>query len=55
LQKDPLVKAVGEQLVEIQKLVSFPNGGTPTAEEVRKLNGAVTKLMNEIQSKGDTK
>ena len=55
LQKEPLVKAVNDQLVEIQKLVTFPNAGTPTAEEVRKLNAAVTKLMDEIQSKGDTK
>ena len=38
LQKEPLVKAVSEQLSEIQKLVTFPNGGTPSAEEVRKLN-----------------
>jgi hypothetical protein len=55
LQKEPLVKAVAEQLSEIQKLVTFSGSGTPTAEEVRKLNGAVTKLMEEIQSKTDTK
>ncbi len=55
LQKEPLVKSISAQLSEIEKLVTFPNGGTPTAEEVRKLNGAVTKLMDEIQSKGDTK
>jgi len=55
LQKEPLVQSVGEQLSEIQKLVTFPNGGTPSAEEVSKLNGAVTRLMDEIQSKTDTK
>ena len=55
LQKEPLVKLVSEQLSEIQKLVTFPNGGTPSAEEVRKLNGAVSRLMDEIQSKADTK
>jgi hypothetical protein len=55
LQKEPLVKSVSDQLAEIQKLVTFPNGGTPTAEDVRKLNGAVTKLMDEIQNKSDAK
>lgn len=53
LQKDPLVKTVSEQLSEIQKLVAFT--GTPTAEEVRKLNEAVSKVMTDIQSKRETK
>ncbi|MGZ4966543.1 MAG: hypothetical protein ACXV97_05155, partial [Chthoniobacterales bacterium] len=53
LQKDPLVKSVSDQLSEIQKLVTF--SGTPTAEEIRKLNEAVTKLMSEIQNKRDAK
>ena len=55
LQQEPLVKTVSEQLSEIQKLVTFSSGGTPSAEEVRKLNGAVTKLMEDIQSKSDAK
>ena len=55
LRDESLVKIVTAQLFEIQKLVTFPNGGTPTAEEVRKLNEAVTKLMGEIQKKTDTK
>jgi hypothetical protein len=55
LQKEPLVKSVREQLSEIQKLVTFANNGTPSAEEVRKLNGAVSKLMEDIQSKSDAK
>jgi hypothetical protein len=55
LQKEPLVKSVSDQLSDIQKLVTFPNGGTPTAEDVRKLHGAVSKLMDEIQSKSDAK
>ncbi len=55
LQKDPLVQSVSDQLSEIQKLVTFTGSGTPTAEEVRKLNEAVTKLMNDIQNKRDTK
>ncbi len=55
LQKDALVKSVSDQLSDIQKLVTFSGSGTPTAEEVKKLNEAVTKLMNEIQNKRDTK
>ncbi len=55
LQKEPLVKTVREQLSEIQKLVTFSGSGIPTAEEVRKLNDAVTRLMAEIQSKPETK
>ena len=55
LQEEPLVKTVAEQLSEIQKLVTFPGGGTPTAEEVGKLNAAVSKLMQEIQHKEDAK
>ena len=55
LQNEPLIKSVREQLSEIQKLVSFPGGGTPTAEDVRKLHEAVTKLMHEIESKPDAK
>lgn len=51
LRDQPLVQSVSRQLSDIEKLVSFPNGGTPTAEEVRKLHDAVTRLMNEIQSK----
>ena len=55
VQNEPLVKSVRDQLSEIQKLVAFPGGGIPTAEDVAKLNGAVTKLMNEIQHKDDAK
>ncbi|MEO5719881.1 MAG: hypothetical protein ABIR71_00240, partial [Chthoniobacterales bacterium] len=55
LRAEPLVKEVSAQLSEIQKLVTFPGGSTPTAEEVRKLHDAVTKLMAEIQKKTDTK
>ncbi len=55
LQEEPLVQAVSAQLSDIQKLVTFPNGGTPTAEDVAKLNAAVSKLMEEIQRKVDAK
>lgn len=55
LQEEPLVKSVRDQLSEIQNLVTFPGGGIPTAEDVSKLNGAVSKLMEEIESKPDAK
>jgi hypothetical protein len=41
VQNEPLVKSVAQQLSEIEKLVTFTSGGTPTAEDVSKLNGAV--------------
>ncbi len=55
LQEEPLVKSVRGKLSEIQKLVTFSRSGTPTAEEVRKLNDAVTTLMADIQRKPETK
>jgi hypothetical protein len=51
LRSEPLVKDINDQLVEIEKMVSFPKGAAPSAEDVRKLNTAVTKLMEEIQNK----
>jgi hypothetical protein len=51
LRQDPLVKHVSEQLTGIEKLVSFPEDKVPTAEDVRKINDAVGKLMTEIESK----
>ena len=55
LQQEPLFKAVREKLSEIQKLVTFSRSGTPTAEEVRRLNNAVSSLMADIQNKSETK
>lgn len=55
LRNEPLVKSVSEQLAGIEKLVAFQPGKGPTLEEVRKLNEAVSKLMEEIQNKGDAK
>ena len=55
LQNEPLVKSVAEQLTEIKKLVTFPSGGTPTAEEVAQLNAAVSKLIEQIQQKDEAK
>ena len=51
LRSEPLVKDVREQLTGIEKLVSFPPGKAPNADEVRKVNEAVGKVMEEIESK----
>ncbi|HEY2139459.1 MAG TPA: hypothetical protein VGH00_05215 [Chthoniobacterales bacterium] len=55
LRNEPLVKSVNEQLTSVEKLVAFQPGKGPTLDEVKKLNEAVSKLMEEIQSKGDAK
>ena len=55
LRNEPLVKDVSAQLADIEKLDTFQTGKAPTLDEIRKLNAAVTKLMEEIQSKADTK
>ena len=55
LRSEPLVKSVNEQLTAVEKLVAFQHGKGPSLDEVKKLNEAVTKLMEEIQSKGDAK
>jgi putative IMPACT (imprinted ancient) family translation regulator len=55
LREEPLVKTVTQQLSDIQKLVTFSGTGTPTAEDVQKLNGAVSKLMEDIQQKPEAK
>jgi hypothetical protein len=55
LRKEPLVKSVNEQLAEIEKLVTFLPGKAPTLDEIKKLNAAVTKLMEEIKNKTDGK
>jgi len=48
---EPLVKEVSNQLVGIEKLVSFPPAKAPSVDDVRKVNEAVGKIMDEIQSK----
>jgi hypothetical protein len=55
LKAEPLVKSVSDQLTAVEKLVTFQSGKGPTLDEVKKLNAAVTKLMEEVQSKGDAK
>jgi len=55
LKNEPLVKDVSTQLMAIEKLDTFQAGKAPTLDEIRKLNEAVTKLMEEIQNKADAK
>jgi putative IMPACT (imprinted ancient) family translation regulator len=55
LRNEPLVKAVSDQLTALEKLVTFQPGKAPTLEEVRKVNQAVSKLMEEIQNKTEAK
>jgi hypothetical protein len=55
LRDEPLVKHVDEQLVSIEKLVSFPPGKAPTAEDVRKVNEAVDQTIETIQGKSDAR
>jgi hypothetical protein len=42
---------VSNELTKIGKLVSFPAGKAPDVEEVRKVNEAVGKMMEEIENK----
>ena len=51
LRDEPLVKEVSGQLPGIEKLVTFPAGKAPTADEVKKVNEAVGKIMSQIQAK----
>jgi hypothetical protein len=55
LRGEPLVKDVSDQLAGIEKLVSFPPGKAPSVDEVRKVNEAVGKVMDEIQNKAPVK
>jgi hypothetical protein len=51
LRDEPLVKNVSNELTQIEKLVSFPEGKTPDVEQVRKVNQAVSKAMEQIENK----
>ena len=53
LHNEPLVRDVSDQLNGIEKLVAFPPGKAPSADEVRKVNEAVGKVMEQIQNKTD--
>jgi hypothetical protein len=55
VHNEPLVKDVSDELNGIEKLVAFPAGKAPSVDDVRKVNEAVGKLMEEIQSKTDAK
>src|ERR1700682_2819777 len=55
LHNEPLVKDVSDQLNGIEKLVAFPPGQAPSADEVRKVNEAVGKVMEQIQNKTDAR
>jgi hypothetical protein len=55
LRNEALVKSVNEQLAGLEKLVAFQTGKAPSLDEVKKLNDAVSKLMDEIQRKEDAK
>src|SRR5713101_4532344 len=51
LRSEALLRDLSEQLTGIEKLVSFPAGKAPSADEVRKVNEAVGKVMEKIESK----
>ncbi|MEP6603696.1 MAG: hypothetical protein ABJB69_07105 [Spartobacteria bacterium] len=55
MRNDPLVKNVSDELVGIEKLVSFPPGQAPNRDEVRKVSEAVGQVMDQIQNKTDAK
>jgi hypothetical protein len=46
-----LIKDVSGELPAIEKLVTFPPGKAPSADDVRKVNEAVGKVMSRIQAK----
>jgi hypothetical protein len=51
MHNEQLVKDVTDELGGIEKLVTFPPAKAPTVEDVRKVNAAVGKIMDEIQNK----
>lgn len=55
MRDNPLVKTVSEQLAGIEKLVTFSPGQAPSADDVKKVNQAVGRIMEEIQRKPDSK
>jgi hypothetical protein len=54
MNEEPLVKGVSDQLNGIEKLVTFPPGKALSVDDVRKVNEAVGKVMDQIQKKTDT-
>jgi hypothetical protein len=51
VRDEPLIKDVSSQLTGIEKLVSFAPGKAPSPDDVKKVNEAVGKMMDEIQNK----
>ena len=55
LRSDPLVKTVNDELSNLEKLVTFPAGKSPNPDDVKKVNGVVSALMQQIQHKNDAR
>jgi hypothetical protein len=55
LRSDPLVKTVNDQLSALEKLVAFPPGKSPDLDDVKKVNGVVNGLIDQIQHKPDAR
>ena len=55
MRDNPLVKTVNDGLVNLEKLVSFPPGKAPSPEDVKKVNEAVGRVMQAVQSKTESK
>jgi len=55
VKDEPLVKDVSSELPAVEKLVNFPAGKAPSADDVKKVNEAVGKIMTRIQAKEESK
>ena len=55
MRNDSLVKDVSDDLPAVEKLVNFPPGKAPSADDVKKVNEAVGKIMTRIQAKDENK
>lgn len=55
LRSDPLVGAVSDELTNLERLVAFAPGKSPSLDDVGKVNRVVSDLMQVIQQKNDTK
>ena len=55
VKSEPLVKDVSGELPGVEKLVNFPPGKAPSADDVKKVNEAVGKIMTRIQTKEEAK
>src|SRR5438045_6986006 len=55
LRNDPLVRTVNDQLTNLEKLVTFPAGKSPSPDHVRKVNRVARHLLHQIQSKPEAK